>query len=160
MTDEIGKSHKHSPGSLPKESNGSDSAIANLVVSAKEVEFVWNWLLHEDSLLTNRVNFFLVAESMLVAAFATLVASSNHRLLLASYAIAAAGVLFALMWWYVSKWSLRKTVWRLRALARKGIPIYDEVCSGRKTPIGAHRLMGEYLPITIALMWVALTLLV
>lgn len=151
--DENTKKAPPPPSTFP---DGPDSAIDNIILSEKDVEFVWSWLLHEDNLLTNRVNFFLVAESMLVAAYATLITS--HHLIVASHVVEAVGIVIAAMWWYVSRWSLRKTFWRLRAVARKGLPIYDLVCSGRKTPIGAHRLMGEHLPRLIALMWIILAL--
>jgi hypothetical protein len=119
-------------------------------------DFIWQWLLHEDDHLTNRVNFFLIGESMLVSAYATLLSSSKTNIGGATYIVALCGILIAGMWWRVSTWALHGTIYRLKNAARTYIPFYDEIAHGRRTRLPAHRLIAQVLPCAIMIMWVAL----
>jgi hypothetical protein len=37
---------------------------------------IWNWIMHEDNLLSTRISFFLLVQSILIATAATLLNSS------------------------------------------------------------------------------------
>ena len=39
-------------------------------LSKAPTEHYWDWLLHEDTLFSSRISFFLIAETMLFIAFA------------------------------------------------------------------------------------------
>ena len=62
------------------------------------VEHYWDWLLHEDGLFSSRINFFVVAESMLFIAFAI----NSYDIPKLTIIIGLTGILFVLIWLYVS----------------------------------------------------------
>ena len=66
--------------------------------SKAPVEHYWDWLLHEDNLFSSRINFFVVAESMLFIAFAI----NSYAILKLTIILGLTGILFVLIWLYVS----------------------------------------------------------
>jgi hypothetical protein len=133
------------------DNHGRDGNYSGEALSPSDIDFAWHWLLHEDNLLASRVNFFLVAESMFLAAFATLLAADRTS---AALVVDLAGISVAVMWWHVARWSLRKTFWKLRAIVRTGKPLYDEVCAGRRSRFTGHRVLTELLPLTTVATWI------
>jgi hypothetical protein len=65
-----------------------------------EKDRLWTHRLHEDLLLSDRGNFFLVAESLFVVAYAELLPSGED---LAAAVLAAAGVLLTAAWLRVNR---------------------------------------------------------
>jgi len=63
-------------------------------------KFYWDWYKHEENLFTNRSNLFLVAESMLFAAVATLRAAPHPTLTAAL--LASLGIYVTVVWLRVS----------------------------------------------------------
>src|SRR5688572_22277592 len=64
---------------------------------------LWSHGLHEDNIFMQRSNFFLVAESMFVVAYAGLVsASTTTNAATAARVIAGFGFAFALLWGYAN----------------------------------------------------------
>ena len=66
--------------------------------SKAPVEHYWDWLLHEDDLFSSRINFFVVAESMLFIAFAI----NSYDIPALTIILGLTGILFVLIWLYVS----------------------------------------------------------
>lgn len=116
------------------------------------VERLWEHGLHEDSVFNERQNYFLVAESMLLVAYATLVSTAEPRMLVARV-IASFGVLLTAVWIYVNVRQLY-VVRHLRARCIEVIPDYRETYqTRRKWPISSIWLLSYFVPTIIGIMW-------
>ncbi len=96
-----------------KEANVTDLSKATF-------EYYWNWLLHEDSLFSSRINFFVVAESMLFIAFA-INSYANPKLTLI---LGLTAILFLLIWLYVSICQIFYLINRIKDKLEEKIPEY------------------------------------
>ncbi len=83
----------------------------------------WDWLLHEDDLFSNRLNFFLIAESMLLIAFA-INAYANSNL---TKVLGAAGLLSVTLWCYVSAVQIFSLINPIKIQLRRVLPEYKEI---------------------------------
>lgn len=79
-------------------------------VSQDEITYAWQYYEHADDLLHNRINLFLVAQSMLIISFATLIGyvkSYNQTCNQITYInivlilIILIGAIYSLIWYYV-----------------------------------------------------------
>ncbi len=86
-------------------------------------EHYWEWLLHEDDLFSSRINFFLIAESMLFIAFA-INAYGNANL---TTILGIAGILFISIWLYVSIFHIYFVIKPIKERLREKLPEYGEV---------------------------------
>ncbi len=122
--------------------------------SPKQIQGLWEWCLHEDHLFTNRANFFMVAEAMLFAAFAALLArtSINKGSIII---IGVAGIIVTVVWVYTAAVQRQKTMNPIKKILRQAIPEYNEIASGRKG-WSINIVLGIILPILIFGVWVAL----
>ena len=84
------------------------------------VEHYWDWLLHEDNLFSSRINFFVVAESMLFIAFA-INSYENTKLTLV---LGLTGILFVVIWLYVSICQIYSLINRIKAKLEEKWPEY------------------------------------
>jgi amino acid transporter len=85
------------------------------------VEHYWDWLLHEDDLFSNRINFFIVAESMLFIAFAI----NSYDIRKLTIIIGLTGILFVLIWLYVSVCQVYFLINRIKAKLEEAWPEYQ-----------------------------------
>lgn len=136
---------------------------------------LWNWAIHEDSLMTTRVSVFLLAESILIAVTATVVntfaglhsAKNLLRIEIFGLAIALilAGVALTLIFWYILNLNyqgLKILMAQLKALD----PMYLQLDKKRKEDRNANRYfrtvfrhkgandtINNLLPFTILIIW-------
>jgi hypothetical protein len=94
---------------------------------------LWQHGLHEDSVLNERQNYFLIAESMLLVGYTTVLSTPQPKVFIARV-IASFGMLLTLVWIYVNirQWYIVKHV---RARAVEVLPDYrlefcDDLTSG------------------------------
>ena len=95
-----------------------DRKSANL--SKAPVEHYWDWLLHEDDLFSSRINFFVVAQSMLLIAFA-INSYENPKL---TVVLGLTGILFVLIWLYVSICQIYFLINRIKGKLEEDLPEY------------------------------------
>jgi hypothetical protein len=123
----------------------------------EEKEWYWDWIKHEGNIFTNRGNFFLVAESMLLVAVFALAAGSNHQesFLLLSY---IGGIFVILIWLYVNC-KHKKTQAIIVNKYKELCPQYNKIKSNVKMCpwcIANHTMMGIILPFGFLIIWVTL----
>lgn len=119
----------------------------------KKADILWQWLLHEDNLFTNRANFFLVAESFLFMAFATLCTSKYICL---SFIIGLAGIVISVIWHHISSLQLNKTITPIKERLEKDESyIYIEwyKIAKKSEGKGLHKKLGIWLPQVFILSW-------
>ena len=119
--------------------------------------------LHEDNAFTERGNYFLIAESMLVVAYAGLLSSGQSsassavqqtNILLVARILAFFGFLLTVVWIYVNRrqWQV---VQHLQERTRQLVPEYKVTYETRpKRRISSTWLMAYFVPAVIGVMWV------
>jgi hypothetical protein len=111
-------------------------------VIPQDIDKAWKYYEHADNLYASRVNFFLVAESMVVVAYVTL--QGSEKLLRISIAIL--GLLYTYIWFDVN---LRLAI-RMTFLDQKFLPhdkIYDQYTKSVSTGCPSRFFLTYVLPI-------------
>lgn len=119
--------------------------------------------LHEHNIFIEMGNYFLIAESMFVVAYAGLLSSGQSsaslsvqqtNILLVARILAFFGFLLTVVWIYVNRrqWQIFR---HLQERARELVPEYKVTYETRpKQRISATALIAYFVPIPIALMWI------
>ena len=114
--------------------------------------------LYEDSALTERSNYFLIAESMLVVAYTGLISSASaatqQSTVLVARILAFFGFLLTIVWIYVNRrqWYV---IQHLRERALELVPEYKITYeTRRKWRVSSIWLMVYLVPALIGVMWV------
>ncbi len=123
--------------------------------SEKQIDRLWEWLLHEDNLFTSRANFFLIAESMLFAAFAVLIVNTLLKPCL-MFVLGGAGVIFTIVWLYWAIVQIYLTINPIKAKLQKLLPEWSEIASGRRKVFATHLIFGIFLPSILLTVWIIL----
>lgn len=118
-------------------------------IPEQEIERLWTWLLNEAALYTNRVNFYIVAQSMFFVAFA----SSTRKSQVFIIACTVAGILLSLIWFIMSKHQNQNVVAPLRKALYKNWDVAERINSGQKPVLRTHFLLGIILPWFMILLW-------
>lgn len=95
---------------MDNDSSDGESALAR----------AWSYYQHADNLLAGRTNFFLVAESMLVAAFTALSASDVFLRVLISFL----ALFYTGSWYYVNERLSRRMVFLTKEYLKESDSIY------------------------------------
>lgn len=117
------------------------------------VERRWRHLLHEDTVFTNRVNFFLVAESMLFVSYGTIINALQPNIIVIC-TIAILGIIFTLAWMFVNgrqKYNLEK----LKRKVEEVDPDYKDTRMGR-APGSATLVLAYILPGATLIAWIVM----
>ena len=122
------------------------------------VSFYWDWNKHEDDVFTNRGSFFLVGQSMLIAAASALMAAGLERLNVAIFLLASTGLLLTVVHLLVSLRHLR-TQRLIRDQLRTHQPLWTSVYDRRPPFLRAAQLMGIAVPTIVLFCWAGLLLL-
>ena len=120
-----------------------------LVDESSETERAWEAFKHIDSIREGRANFFLVAESMMIAAFMALPASESFL----QYIVSILGLIFSVAWFLVN---LRQSK-RLDYLAHNHLSKEPMFILVMKAGTGIPgRFIMNLLPLLTALFWIVL----
>ncbi|MCY2979447.1 MAG: hypothetical protein NTU79_12355 [Planctomycetota bacterium] len=124
----------------------------------KDREFYWAWALHEENLLTNRGNFFLVGQSMLFAAFASLRATGNVQLRASIVVFGLLGIFVAIIWLGIGIGHYKLTRVALLDKLVEHEPRYlVPASSRRKTAIlSSNFWISVIVPFGVLIAWIAL----
>jgi hypothetical protein len=131
----------------------------------EQADRVWSLALHLDAEFTQRGNFFLVGESMLVVAYAAILATAQPAgqadgLLWTARVIAGFGVVLALLWCYIQGRHM-DYLHSVRGHLLRNFPEYEEIYEYRRTrQIHTSAVMAYAIPAITTTMWVALALLI
>jgi hypothetical protein len=124
---------------------------------------LWSHALHQDEEFVQRSNFFLVAESLLVVAYSSLLTSGLHvgavsgdeRLLLTARVIGVFGFLLSVIWCYACM-RLKYVMSYLDRRTEEVCPEFRRTNKERKMPgrIRSTWLMTYIVPALTGIMWV------
>jgi len=136
---------------------GEDNHASSDQRSAQDSR-LWEHALHENGMVFQRGNLFLVAQSLLAVAYSTILAGSDHQLQGASGSriIAAFGLALAATWAYVGHRHLCYCE-LIRERARARLPEYAETRAAwsRRGP-DSLALITYVLPALAGIMWIFL----
>jgi hypothetical protein len=122
-------------------------------------EFLWDNIKHEDQMFTDRGNFFLVAEGMLLAAVTAFGDHSAHRFTQAFACLS--GIVVALIWFRVNWVHIFRTQRPLKKKFEKVAPELAEIMRAERPKtryVPNHVLMGLVLPASLLVVWVVFLL--
>lgn len=121
-----------------------------------ERDRVWAYLKHADNLHAGRVNFFLVAESMLAVSFVVAWSSNNvNDKLHILNIIAVLGIWYTSGWLYVNVRLDRRKDWLHNKLKELDPTIYGPFLAS-VGGISASTILSWVLPLLTLIFWVAL----
>jgi hypothetical protein len=123
----------------------------------REATMLWQYKLHEDSIFYQRLNFFLVAESMILVAFASLF-SSSHPQKSAMVTTGILGCVVTFIWGYVGA-RQRNVVAQIVKEAEAVIPMYARIRRERPKWFSSTWLLTYSVPSAMLLTWAVLIVL-
>jgi len=121
-----------------------------------QIDRLWDYRLHQENIYFNLLNFFLVFESILLAAVGILYSRTNSTSL-GLRAIALLGFCLTITWAYTQYWQAH-TIARLKTYLRETVPEYkliQDLRSKRVHPVRTLHLLTYLIPILVALIWLA-----
>lgn len=118
--------------------------------SPQELERLWSWLLNEANLYTNRVNFYIVAQSMFFVAFA----SSERSSVIFLFACSLAGIFLSLVWLLMSNHQNANIVAPLRQVLYNNWDIGKKISTGQRKILRTHFVLGVILPWFMIIIWI------
>lgn len=125
--------------------------IKQIEISPQELERLWQWLLNEANLYTNRVNFYIVAQSMFFVAFASSSRISKTFLVVCSLS----GIFLSVTWLLMSKHQNDNIIKPLREVVYKNWDIGKTITKGQKKRLRTHFILGIVLPLFMIIMWLS-----
>ena len=127
-------------------------------ITKEEAEKLWQYKMHEENIFYQRSNFFLVAESMLIAALASLFGASKAPLSLI-LAIAALGCVLTFIWLYVSSRQI-VVINQIAKINESVVSVYARIRSERaKWPLSSTKLLAYWVPLVVMATWAAIILI-
>lgn len=111
-----------------------------------EFEYLWEKLKHEDTLFSNRANFFLVAQSLLFASIVVFHTDSKFKIIDTSL-----GIIIAMIWFYCSfrNIAVQENIKDEMNTHKPPVEIKEITPSWLST----HILMGMVMPIIFLISW-------
>lgn len=132
--------------------------------SRADGRFYWDWLKHEDNQFDARANYFLLAQSMMLVAAATLwPVGTNERNQWPTLGVAVAGVALCLLWLFVARrWFKTTSAWVSARASRTEIR-WGQLMKMRRgvrvISMGNNQVIGYGIPGIIVLLWAVLIVL-
>lgn len=119
-------------------------------------EFYWDWVKHEENLLTNRGSFFLIGQSMLFAGVATLRSVQEASAYSALPVFYFLGIFISLIWIGVGLGNYCLTRKPLQEKLNKSEPRHQLITSSNinKPWLKSNLWMSLIMPIGILAAWV------
>lgn len=116
-----------------------------------EQQALWNFLLHAENVLTSRTNFFLVAESMFIAALSAGISSYRTYYLLSSL-ITIGGLIISIIWLLLGL----KIYIRINGIVfevKKFFPLYGEILTKYNFPVSSTMIIAFAIPTVFIIGW-------
>jgi hypothetical protein len=115
---------------------------------------IWQHRLHEDLVINDRQNFFLVAESLLIVAFSELYTHAAPAVI-----VAGAGLVLTIVWAYVAKRMLA-IVEGVDRRAREELPDFAETVRARSPwlsrSLRSSHVFAYVVPVILSILWIVL----
>ena len=117
--------------------------------SKEEIERLWDWLLNEANLYTNRLNFYILTQPMFFVAFA----SYSGQLIVLPMACSLSGIFLSLVWILTSWHQNSRVVIPLRHIIYQKWDIGKKIQTKQRKVLRTHFTLGIILPLFMILIW-------
>jgi len=118
-----------------------------------EQDRLWAHRLHEDMILYERHSFFLVAESLLLVAFAQLLVDKEE---FAAVVLGGAGLVLTATWLYSNR-RQRAVISNVQRQAVRYLPEFRNTVGDKpKARIGSEWVLAVFVPMLISAIWLLL----
>jgi len=124
-----------------------DSDVDNIF---KSTDKLWEILKHIDSIREGRNNFFIVAESMMIAAYMALISGES----ILKYAVSILGMIYTISWFFINLRQSNRIDWIMRKI-RKNHKAVSEILNVGKG-ISGKIFINYVLPISTGIFWLLL----
>jgi hypothetical protein len=113
----------------------------------------WEYQTHLDNLYMFRFSYLMIAQSMLVVSYATLIAPSGHdfKVKTAEIVIAAFGLLVSWFQYLLSKSIAARRDYLRETYLLKCDALYPEVSARRRVPF--RKIQSHWIPAASGLLW-------
>ncbi len=135
-----------------KETNKNEESYTK-----EQAKRLWEYRIQEENVFYSSINIFLIVESMLFVAIATILTSKNlSGLNPIPQALTLLGLIFTLIWIYVN-WRRRKCYIHVRKLTEDACPEYKKLredrSKGLKAPFSSWAIMTYLIPLMMFAVW-------
>lgn len=113
---------------------------------------IWDHRLHEDTQFNQRLNFFLIAEAMLVVAAAQVLSSGTPRAWLGA-GISVVGLGLTFIWWTVNRRQV-KIMRHIQERAKSALPEFRKHYETRPVGPSSTSWLSNGIPVVILAVWV------
>ena len=124
-----------------------------------QVNRLWEHGMHEDTIFNDRLNFFLIFESVLLGVVGMLYTRQPAAMKAVPIAIITLGLLITIIWAYIQA-RQRSTLHRLIERLEQNLPefreTYEPLDRKRWRRLSGTLLLTYVIPILVALIWIAL----
>jgi Flp pilus assembly protein TadB len=149
-----------SPESSNLEIQESDKPSRQM--AADEISRLWEHGLHEDTIFNERLNFFLIFESVLLGVVGVLYSRQPPVMKSFLVVMASLGLLITIIWGYIQA-KHRSTLRILGQRCEEHLPEFKEthaILAGKKwRRVSGTWLLTYLIPFLVALVWIALLIL-
>ena len=159
IRDEMPAGDSESSSSVPQSEPGGEDQPAEDVIAEGGARIVWEDRWHEEDVFANRLSFYILAQSFLIAAAvtATLSNDASSRWLPVALTIDLAGLVLTIVFWYALTENLRRLD-TLKDLVAKGsrelgVRGYREIGVVRTTHHERRARRGLPFPLSILPRW-------
>lgn len=123
-----------------------------------EIQRLWQYKMHEEDIFYQRNNFFLVAESMLLIALATLFNATRAGFLII-FVLAALGCVLTLIWIYVSSRQL-VVIQQIAKESEAVFHVYHRIRTERSIwPFSSTKLLAYFVPSIVMGTWITIIII-
>lgn len=116
---------------------------------------IWQHALHEENVLNDRLNYFLIAEAMLLVFYAEVIGKVSTSSLVA---IGVAGIVLTIMWLFVNArqfHDLNESVRRVKTQLPGTLPDFPDP-KVKAVRSGGKIVIGYLIPLVVGGIWIAL----
>lgn len=129
-------------------------------LDSEQAKYLWEYRLHVEKVFYDRMNFYILLESVLLVAIVTIY--SNKPITAIIIAICIVGFVVTVIWLYLQVW-YKAMLNVLSERVKCRIPAYKEAMKLVKTEFPHHCLPSPlsvtvYLPVVLLLLWLLLFL--
>ena len=116
-----------------------------------EAQRAWVYYQHADNLQHQRHNIFILAQTILVAAYTAFAQAPWYTKVL----IASIGALYALLWWRLAE-RVSKGMDNLSDKLKNADPIYNDYLDSLGPGFSGRTILNQIIPISTLIAWVVM----
>lgn len=153
---------KVAPSELSKTSNIQESTQVPKQMDSDQIGRLWEHGMHEDTIFNDRLNFFLVFESVLLGVVGMLYSKQPPVMKAILITIVCLGLFITIIWGYIQA-RQRSTLHRLIERLEEHLPefrdTFEPLDQKKWRRLSGTLLLTYFIPLLVALIWVVLLVL-